>query len=120
MPSGYITKLESLDCHTLYVRIHHRFDFNLQREFRAACLVRRYARYVINLTGIDYIDSDALGMLMLLFRHVGEDRQAIALIQCSVGVLKVLRIAHFEQFFEIPGLDLPDMPLSDPALCFAS
>lgn len=117
--AGYITKLESADRQTLYVKVHHRFDFSIQREFHSACHVRRYQRYVVNLSGIDYIDSAALGILMLLYRCIGEERRAIALIQCSPGVLEVLRIAHFGQFFEIPGLAAYPVQVSESLLCFA-
>ncbi|BBL70977.1 STAS domain-containing protein [Methylogaea oryzae] len=116
---GRISKFESADKNTLFVRVHSRFDFRLQREFRAACHVRRYRRYVIDLGGIDCIDSAALGMLMLLYRHAGEDRRAIALIQCGSEVLEILRIARFGQFFEIAGLDAPGERSEDRSLCFA-
>ena len=102
--NGFLTCHESSDGHTLYVKISNSFDFRLQAEFRQACHTRHYAHYVIDLENTSYIDSSALGILMLLYRHVGENRNAVRIIHCGGAVAEILRIAHFDQFFDIPDI----------------
>ncbi|TAN51448.1 MAG: anti-sigma factor antagonist [Methylococcaceae bacterium] len=92
---------------TLCVEIHDSFCFDLLREFRQICERARYKRYIIDLRYTTYIDSSALGMLMVLHRFVDGDRQAVAIVNASDTVLDILRIAHFNQFFDISGLQKP-------------
>lgn len=105
---GYLTHHVSLDGRELSVQVHHTLDFRMQREFREICQGKQYAKYIIDMGDASYIDSSALGMLMVLHRHVHENRQAVQIRGCTPAVLEILRIAHFQRFFEIPGL--PDEP----------
>lgn len=118
--SGYIIQQESQDLRTLYVRVYNSFDFRIQRDFRKVCQSRRYTRYVIDLDGIGYIDSAALGMLLVLYRYVGEDSRAVKLVHCEPAVLEILRIARFERFFEIQGLGGYAAAMPDFAFCYGT
>ncbi len=48
-----------------------------------------------------YLDSSALGMLLLLRDHAGGDKANIEIRNCSPDVKKILSISNFEQLFEI-------------------
>ncbi len=48
-----------------------------------------------------YLDSSALGMLLLLRDHAGGDDSAIEIVNCSADVKKILTISNFEQLFDI-------------------
>ncbi len=58
-------------------------------------------RYVVDLGGATYLDSSALGMLLLLRDHAGGDAAQIRLINCNADVRKVLSISNFQQLFVI-------------------
>lgn len=58
-------------------------------------------RYVVNLQGTTYMDSSALGMLLLLRDHAGGDEADIRLLNCSPDVRKILSVSNFEQLFVI-------------------
>lgn len=98
-----ITSQLSADGQELTIVIRGRFDFASHQEFRDAyervTVVPR--RYVVDLQDTSYLDSSALGMLLLLRDHAGGDAAQIRLQNCSSDVRKILAISNFEQLFQI-------------------
>lgn len=88
---------------TLIISVEGRFDFSTHQDFRHAYEAQADwpKRYQIDLAGVDYLDSSALGMLLLLRDHAGGDDARIQLSNCRPDVRKVLTISNFEQLFEI-------------------
>ncbi len=87
----------------LTVRIEGRFDFSAHQEFRDA-----YEKsddgikdYVIDMGKATYLDSSALGMLLLLRDHAGGDSAKVRITKCNADVKKILTISNFEQLFAI-------------------
>ena len=80
-----------------------RFDYSVHRDFRNYYKDVRSAdaRFFIDLSQTDYVDSSALGMLLLLREHVHGDVSRIAIVGASPGVSKILRIARFDVLFDI-------------------
>jgi anti-anti-sigma factor len=92
----------SRDGKELTIKINGRFDFSAHQNFREA-----YERvngapssYVIDLKDTTYLDSSALGMLLLLRDHAGGDDAQIQLKNSNADVKKILAISNFEQLFE--------------------
>jgi anti-anti-sigma factor len=81
------------------IEISGRFDFSCHPEFRAAftSLVPG-SEVVVDFAGTTYIDSAALGMLLLLRDRVGDARH-IRLANCKGQPDQVLRIANFHKLF---------------------
>ena len=48
-----------------------------------------------------YLDSSALGMLLLLRDHAGGDLSSIKIINCNEDVRKILVISNFGRLFTI-------------------
>ncbi len=98
-----ITSQASSDGQELTILIQGRFDFSTHQQFRNAYEEAGIApsRYVVDLRGATYLDSSALGMLLLLRDHAGGDQADIRLINCSQDVRKILAISNFEQLFSI-------------------
>ncbi|ERI51903.1 anti-sigma factor antagonist [Pseudomonas sp. AOB-7] len=98
-----ITSQPSADGQELTIAIRGRFDFASHQEFRDAYervnITPR--RYLVDLQGTSYLDSSALGMLLLLRDHAGGDTAQIRLLNCSSDVRKILAISNFEQLFQI-------------------
>lgn len=92
----------SPDGTTLTISPDGRFDFKMHREFRNAYASAAGARhYVINLSRTDYLDSSALGMLLLLREHAGGDRADIRILNCKPDVYTVFQIANFHKLFTL-------------------
>jgi anti-anti-sigma factor len=95
-----ITSTVSADGNQVTIFIQGRFDFSSHQEFRAAYeqLPKMPLQY---LEGTSYLDSSALGMLLLLRDHAGGDKADIHIVNCSPDVKKILTISNFEQLFTI-------------------
>ncbi|SDR89193.1 anti-anti-sigma factor [Halopseudomonas xinjiangensis] len=93
----------SNDGQVLTIRVSGRFDFGAHQDFREAYERSGLTpqRYVVDLQDTDYIDSSALGMLLLLRDHAGGDSAMIQIIHCNPDVRKVFAISNFEQLFAI-------------------
>ncbi|SDU14197.1 STAS domain-containing protein [Halopseudomonas salegens] len=87
----------------LTIKVSGRFDFSSHQVFREAYERAGLSprRYCIDLQDTDYIDSSALGMLLLLRDHAGGDVADIRIQHASPEVRKVLSISNFEQLFTI-------------------
>ncbi|MEL7399518.1 MAG: STAS domain-containing protein, partial [Pseudomonadota bacterium] len=57
--------------------------------------------YTVDMGGTSYLDSSALGMLLLLRDHAGGDSADVKIVNCNQDVRKILTISNFEQLFKI-------------------
>ena len=93
----------SLDGKKLTIAIKGRFDFGSHQAFREA--YERFYKvpeaYVVDLKETTYIDSSALGMLLLLRDHAGGDESDVSVINCNADVRKILAISNFDKLFDI-------------------
>jgi len=86
------------DKQTLMIWVEGRFDFQLHREFREAYRdVGGVKAVVIDLSQTIYVDSSALGMLLLLRESLGNAK--ISLSNINAKIRMVLTIAHFDRLF---------------------
>ena len=87
------------------IRIEGRFDFAAHRDFReavkAAIANDKAQEIQIDLAAADYLDSSALGMLLLSLENAKAAGKALALVRPAGAVKQVLEIANFQRLFEI-------------------
>ena len=89
------------DC--LTIKVNGRFDASARKAF-TDCYEGSSAvvvRFVVDMDAASYIDSAALGMLLMLRDHAGGDRACIEIVNCNSDVRKIFTIANFEQLFQI-------------------
>lgn len=88
---------------TLTIRVSERFDFSAYQAFRDTYehLSEQPEHFIVDFMDATYLDSSALGMLLLLRDYAGGDEAAIELINCNPDVRKILTISNFGQLFEI-------------------
>ena len=91
------------DGKTVTISIKGRFDFDLHQDFRKAFdhAESGSVTYVIDLAEAEYMDSSALGMLLLLRERAGGDRADISIVNCSPSVNKILTISNFHKLFTV-------------------
>jgi len=84
-----------------------RFDFSSHRDFRAA-----YEKLLetpglqeidVNLSKVEYLDSSALGMLLLLREKADSKSKKVVLSGAHGTVKQVLDIANFGKLFSLGG-----------------
>jgi len=92
-----------VDAGVLYIRVTGRFDFSAHKEFRDATnqIVAGVRKIEVDLSGTDYLDSSALGMLLLLRDKVSGNRDAILIKGARAEVKKILQIANFDKLFTL-------------------
>ncbi|MEM7261202.1 MAG: STAS domain-containing protein [Planctomycetota bacterium] len=84
------------------LEIPGRFDFNVQHDFRQAYRSEDPGHeYVVDLAETEYVDSAALGMLLMLRDHAGGDQAKVLIENCSPPVRKLLERARCDEFFPI-------------------
>ena len=87
----------------LTIAIEGRFDFSAHKEFRECYegLDSKPSSFLVDMASANYIDSSALGMLLLLRDHAGGDQADVEIVNCSADVRKILTISNFDQLFTI-------------------
>ena len=87
----------------LTIAVDGRFDFSAHKEFRESYenSDSSPASFSIDMKSANYIDSSALGMLLLLRDHAGGDHAEVEIVNCSADVKKILTISNFDQLFVI-------------------
>lgn len=87
------------------IKLLGRFDFNTHRDFRSAYepLISDDGVHsvTVDFSGVDYLDSSALGMLLMLRDKLGGVSKEVALTGVSGNVKQVLDIANFGKLFNI-------------------
>ena len=85
------------------INVSGRFDFGSHQDFRKAYeqVDRGGGQYVVNMAQAEYMDSSALGMLLMLREHAGGDTANIKITNCREEIRNVLTIANFQKLFKI-------------------
>lgn len=85
--------------------LNGRFDFSIHRDFRSnyesILGTAGVSEIDVNLNGVDYIDSSALGMLLLLREKAMEKNIQMQLLNPKDSVRQVLEVANFGRLFKI-------------------
>jgi anti-anti-sigma factor len=86
----------------LQVALHGKFDFAIYADFRKLFADVAHVRGIaIDMSDVSYMDSAALGMLLLLEQRVGKNAARIRLLGAHGQPRDVLEIASFSQYFDI-------------------
>jgi len=90
---------------TSVISLSGRFVFQSHRSFREAyeqALARSDTRVIkVDFGKVEYLDSAALGMLLLLREKVEADRKTVQLSEVKGVVRQVLEVANFHKLFKI-------------------
>lgn len=86
----------------LMIKVYGRFDLYCHRMFRNAFVAEPQAKtYTVDLSNVSYLDSSALGMLLLLRNYADMRGAKVLLSHCSSVVSQVLKMANFNRLFTI-------------------
>ncbi len=85
------------------IKIMGRFDFSLHNEFRKSYkdVVLKSGQYSVDLSGTEYLDSSALGMLLLLKEHADSQASTVRLMGYPDEIKEILIIASFDKIFTL-------------------
>lgn len=93
----------TVDSGTLIIKIVGRFDFDTHLQMREATnkAVADISKVIVDLSAADYLDSSALGMLLVLRDKVANNKDAIQIKGAKTEVKKILEIANFDKLFTL-------------------
>ncbi|MDO8810977.1 MAG: STAS domain-containing protein [Gallionella sp.] len=87
------------------IAISGRFDFHIHRDFKNAYMPlldnATLHEIEIEMSKVDYMDSSALGMLVLLNERAEVVNKTVVLLNASSSVSQLLEVANFSKIFNI-------------------
>lgn len=87
------------------VRLHGRFTFEQHQAFKTATTHLLEApgltQITLDLSGVSYMDSSSLGMILLLRERAENQAARVVLSRPSPSVQAVLKVVHFGKIFQI-------------------
>jgi anti-anti-sigma factor len=90
---------------TATIHLNGQFVFDAHREFKSAYMNQladpEITRIAIDLAGVRYLDSSALGMLLVLRDRVLDCSKSLTLSQPSTIAARTFEIAGFKELFHI-------------------
>jgi HptB-dependent secretion and biofilm anti anti-sigma factor len=89
---------------SIVIILQGRFDFNSHREFRDAvdrALKESAPEIRVDLAGVEYLDSSALGMLLMLRDKAKVAGKSVLLANARGAVKQVIDIANFGKLFAL-------------------
>lgn len=95
------TSISKRDGNTVIV-LNGRFDYNAHREFREAvdqAVKEASGKIQVDLAAVDYLDSSALGMLLMLRDKAKSANKEVQLANARGAVKQVIDIANFGKLF---------------------
>lgn len=85
------------------IALKGRFQFGSHRDFRKTCddaLKNPAVKTIeVNMSGVEYLDSSALGMLLLLRERANSQKKKVILAHCSTPAKQALDVAKFDIIF---------------------
>lgn len=87
----------------LTIKVSGRFDFGVHQNFRKAVeqITLKMKFIVVDLSATNYMDSSALGMLLVLRDKAMSNQQTVKLLNAKSDVRKILEIANFDKLFTL-------------------
>ncbi|WP_247646368.1 STAS domain-containing protein [Deefgea sp. CFH1-16] len=84
------------------------FDFSAHREFRQVCesLIANaeIKEVLVDFQNVNYLDSSALGMLLLLKEKISAASKSLALVNCRDTVSRYLKLHALVKFSPLGNL----------------
>lgn len=98
---GLIAK-KSAGSDEVVIEVEGRFDFHMHADFKDTYNnLPSSAKFIIDLAKTTFIDSSAMGMLLLLREYVGGKTGNIRIINSTEDVRKALSISNLDKLFSV-------------------
>lgn len=85
------------------IKIDGRFDFGSHHDFRDAYrgATESGTIFLLDMANTDYMDSSALGMILLLKEYSSSLSGDIKIINVNTEIKNILKIANFDKLFSV-------------------
>ncbi|MBF0461353.1 MAG: STAS domain-containing protein [Magnetococcales bacterium] len=101
---GIISTSRSAQATTIHVQ--GRFNFEMYAQFRAAYREDTQnghdnRHFIVDLAGAEYIDSAALGMLIMLREETDTRKTNVEIVNACPEIREILTTANFNRLFKV-------------------
>ncbi|MDO6426962.1 STAS domain-containing protein [Thalassotalea sp. 1_MG-2023] len=98
-----VKKQVSADNKVVTISVEERFDFSAHQAFKSAYVNENASGslFILDLSKASYMDSSALGMILLLKDHVENVSGQLKIFKPNDAVNKILEIAQFHRLMTI-------------------
>ncbi|MEN8167042.1 MAG: STAS domain-containing protein [Pseudomonadota bacterium] len=98
-----ITSIVDTSGDQVTIKVSGRFDFSSHQDFIQAYKQhpKGEKRFIVDLSGAEYMDSSAMGMLLQLREYSSKRPDSVILSNGNEAVQEILRIANFGKLFNI-------------------
>ncbi|MBF0455896.1 MAG: STAS domain-containing protein [Magnetococcales bacterium] len=84
------------------IKVPNPFDFSARKHFLPQIKQdMENFELVLDFSGVNHLDSSALGMLLMAREKVGGTRARISLVNCNQKIQRILSVAQFHMLFRI-------------------
>jgi anti-sigma B factor antagonist len=100
----FVAATEQLDCGTPVVSVMGEVDLATAPALEQTLLgvaEDRTGEVIVDLTGCSFLDSRGLGALVATRARLERSNRPLALVLSNPSVLKIFRLTHFDELFEI-------------------
>jgi HptB-dependent secretion and biofilm anti anti-sigma factor len=103
-----ITSTISDDGSEVTIKVDGRFNFNCHEKFRNTyeATGNKPNGYIVDLGNTTYMDSSAMGMLLILREYAKLFNATTSIINCNRHIITRLTVANFEELFDIKQIPL--------------
>ncbi len=93
----------SEDGKILTIAVSERFDISVYKDFSStyADKLDQVSTCVIDMAKAEFLDSSALGMLLMLRERATAADTTVKIANCSPGVMNILKMANLDKLFLI-------------------
>ncbi|MEO5334219.1 MAG: STAS domain-containing protein [Magnetococcus sp. YQC-5] len=82
------------------ITLRGEFTFKIRQDFREAyCHHPGHMKYVVDMAGVTFMDSSAMGMLLVLREHAGGEKAHVRLINLTPKTANLLKLASLNDMF---------------------
>ncbi len=87
----------------LTIRISGDFDFSKLKQFREAYsdIDLSMVKLNIDLSDAEHLNSEGLGMLLILREYAGGDKSNLSITGCGSDLRRIFKASSFEKLFDI-------------------
>jgi len=98
-----IVSEKSGDGKQVTIKIEGRFDFGSHHDFRDTYRSNNDpgTSFSLDMSATEYMDSSALGMILLLKEHASTLGGEIEIVNASSDIKNILEIANFDKLFKV-------------------
>lgn len=88
---------------TVTIKVSGGFDYYILPSFRDAYKQHPGSmKFTVDLRKASYADSAAIGILLILLEHVGNDKEKLHVVGCNQKIKKALDMARLGDIMTIP------------------